>query len=146
MDGGRKEYQCHALSRLNRQIQSWEIGSTTLLDMIQINQDGDRTLSTVGSKASTIFFLQIEGIKVLFSAMENGRVWDVSAVSVGKQTNIVSDRLTDLPESNSETRDIFLLVVVHNVRLVSPWEWISFASYPGHLLAPNSRCSMCGPY
>jgi hypothetical protein len=74
MDGGRKEYQCHALSRLNRQIQSWEIGSTTLLDMIQINQDGDRTLSTVGSKASTIFFLQIEGIKVLFSAMENGRV------------------------------------------------------------------------
>jgi hypothetical protein len=74
MDGGRKEYQCHALSRLNRQVQSWEMGSTTLLDMIQVNQDGDRTLSTVGSIASTIFFLQIEGIKVLFSAMANGRV------------------------------------------------------------------------
>lgn len=66
MNGGGEKDQGHALFGLDLQVQTGEMGTSALLDIVQVNQDSNGTLSTIGGKSSTIFFVQIEGIKVLW--------------------------------------------------------------------------------
>jgi hypothetical protein len=55
---------------LDLQLEGGKTSGTSLMDIIEIHQDGDRSLSTIGSKASSIFFVQVKGIKVLYYTNE----------------------------------------------------------------------------
>lgn len=65
MNGSGEKDQGHALLWLNAQIQTGEMGTSALLDIVQVNQDCNGTLTTIGCKSSAIFLVQVEGIKVL---------------------------------------------------------------------------------
>ena len=57
--------QGHALDRLDMQLQCRKRRFTASLHIVQVDQDRDRALTSVGGETASILLVQVERIKVL---------------------------------------------------------------------------------